>query len=228
MKKGSNIEVLIEKMEFPSKGYGFCEGLKVYAKNAFPGQKVLGRVSKKKKDYAEIKVNEVVERAEYEIDTKCPHFDFCGGCSSQTVPYEKQLEFKTEQVLNLFKQGNVKTGEFLGIETSPVTWGYRNKMEFTFGDMEKGGELTLGMHLKGNPFGIVNVDSCFLVDEDFRKILDLTVKYFREKELPYYKIMPRTGYLRNLIVRKSVKTGEILVGKIFFTILTEWMRVIIL
>lgn len=54
-------------------------------------------------------------------------------------------------------------------------------MEFTFGDMEKGGELTLGMHLKGNPFGIVNVDGCFLVDADFRQILDLTVRYFREK-----------------------------------------------
>ena len=185
MKKGSNIEVLIEKMEFPSKGYGFCEGLKVYAKNSFPGQKVLGRVSKKKKDYAEIKVNEVVERAEYEIDTKCPHFEFCGGCSSQTVPYEKQLEFKVEQVLDLFKQGNVQTGEFLGIETSPVTWEYRNKMEFTFGDMEKGGELALGMHLKGNPFGIVNVDGCFLVDADFRQILDLTVRYFGERELPF-------------------------------------------
>ena len=56
MKKGSNIEVLIEKMEFPSKGYRFCEGLKVYAKNSFPGQKVLGRVYKKKKDYAEIRL----------------------------------------------------------------------------------------------------------------------------------------------------------------------------
>ena len=230
MKKGSNIEVLIEKMEFPSKGYGFCEGLKVYAKNSFPGQKVLGRVSKKKKDYAKIKVNEVVERAEYEIDTKCPHFEFCGGCSSQTVPYEKQLEFKVEQVLDLFKQGNVQTGEFLGIETSPVTWEYRNKMEFTFGDMEKGGELTLGMHLKGNPFGIVNVDGCFLVDADFRQILDLTVRYFREKELPFYKIMPRTGYLRNLIVRKSVKTGEILINLVTTTQinfdLTEYVNIL--
>lgn len=230
MKKGSNIEVLIEKMEFPSKGYGFCEGLKVYAKNSFPGQKVLGRVSKKKKDYAEIKVNEVVERAEYEIDTKCHHFEFCGGCSSQTVPYEKQLEFKVEQVLDLFKQGNVQTGEFLGIETSPVTWEYRNKMEFTFGDMEKGGELTLGMHLKGNPFGIVNVDGCLLVDADFRQILDLTVRYFREKELPFYKIMPRTGYLRNLIVRKSVKTGEILINLVTTTQinfdLTEYVNIL--
>lgn len=217
MRKGNDIEILIEGMEFPGKGYGYKNDLKVYAKNAFPGQKVVGRVSKKKKEWAEIKVKQVTERAAYEVEQKCPHFEFCGGCSSQTVPYEKQLEFKVEQVKELFREGNVTTGEFLGIETSPVTWEYRNKMEFTFGDMEKGGELTLGMHLKGNPFGIVSVDGCELVDEDFRKILDLTVKYFREKELPYYRIMPRTGYLRNLIVRKSVKNEEILVNLVTTT-----------
>lgn len=217
MRKGNEIELLVEGIEFPAKGFGFVDGLKVYAKNTFPGQKVFGRVTKKRKEYAEIRVSEVREKASYEEDQKCPHFGVCGGCSSQTIPYEKQLELKVEQVKDLFKEAEVPTGEFLGIETSPIQWEYRNKMEYTFGDEEKGGELTLGMHMKGKSFGIVNVDKCVLVDEDFRNILDTTVKYFREKGLPFYKIMPRTGYLRYLVVRKSVKTEEILVNLVTTT-----------
>ena len=217
MRKGNEIELVIEGIEFPAKGFGFVDGLKVYAKNTYPGQKVFGRVTKKRKDYAEIRVSEVRERAPYEGDKKCPHFGVCGGCSSQTIPYEKQLDLKVSQVKDLFKDAKVNTGEFLGVESSPIEWEYRNKMEYTFGDEEKGGELTLGMHMKGKSFGIVNVDKCVLVDCDFRKILDATVKYFREKGLPFYKIMPRTGYLRYLVVRKSVKTEEILVNLVTTT-----------
>ena len=84
-----------------------------------------------------IRVSEVREKASYEEDQKCPHFGVCGGCSSQTIPYEKQLELKVEQVKDLFKEAEVPTGEFLGIETSPIQWEYRNKMEYTFGDEEK-------------------------------------------------------------------------------------------
>lgn len=230
MRKGNEIEVLIEGTEFPSKGYGYKNDLKIYAKNTFPGQKVLGRVSKKKRDYAEIKVLDIIERAEYEIDQKCPHFGVCGGCSSQTVPYEKQLEIKMDQVKELFNESGASTGEFIGIEQSPVIWEYRNKMEFTFGDEVKGGELTLGMHMKGKSFGIVNVDKCYLVDEDFRKILSLTVEYFREKMLPYYRVMSREGFLRHLIVRKSVKTEEILVNLVTTTQidfdLTEYVNIL--
>ena len=230
MRKGSQLEVKIEAIEFPSKGIGYHEGLKVYVKNAFPGQTILGRVSKKRKDYIELKPLEIIEKAEYEIEQKCPHFGICGGCSSQNIPYEKQLELKCDMVKSLFEEGEVPTGEFLGIEPSSIQWEYRNKMEFTFGDEEKGGELTLGMHMKGRSFGIINVDKCDLVDEDFRKILDLTVKYFREKNLPYYRIMKREGFLRNLIVRKAKKTGEILVNLVATTQLefdlTEWLELL--
>ena len=230
MKKGNQFEVKIEDMEFPSKGVGHHDGLKIYVKNAFKGQTILGRVSKKKKDYAELKPLEVVEKAPYEIEKRCLHFGICGGCSSQNVPYEKQLEFKSDMVKHLFKEGEASFGEFLGIEPSSVQWEYRNKMEFTFGDEEKGGELTLGMHMKGRSFGIINVDKCCLVDKDFKKILDLTVKCFREKNLSYYKVLKRGGYLRNLIIRKAKKTSEILVNLVTTTQmdfdLNEWLELL--
>ena len=217
MKKGSEILVKIEKTEFPSMGIGHEGDRIIYAKNSFPGQVVKGRVKKKKAEYAEVKPLEVTERAEYEVEAKCHHFGICGGCSSQTIPYEKQLEFLGEEIKELFKNANVETGEFEGVAGSKLQWEYRNKMEFTFGDMEKGGELTLGMHIKNKSFGIVNVDQCKLVDEDFRKIINCTVEYFRKQNLPYYRIMKKEGYLRHLVIRKAKNTGELMVNLVTTT-----------
>ena len=217
MRKGSEILVKIEKTEFPSIGIGREGERTIYVKNSFPGQTVKGRVKKKKADYAELKPLEVVERAEYEIDAKCPHFGICGGCSSQTLTYEKQLELLGEEVKNLFVDANISTGEYEGVTGSLNQWEYRNKMEFTFGDMEKGGELTLGMHIKNKSFGIINVDQCKIVDEDFRKIISLTVEYFRKQDLPYYRVMKREGYLRHLVIRKAKNTGELMVNLVTTT-----------
>ena len=230
MKKGSEIIVKIEKTEFPSIGIGKEENRIIYVKNTFPGQVIKGRVKKKKTDYAEVKPLEVIERADYEVAPKCPHFGICGGCSSQTLTYEKQLETLSNEVLELFNKAGVSTGEYEGVTGSASQWEYRNKMEFTFGDMEKGGELTLGMHVKNQSFGVITVDKCQIVDEDFRKIIDLTVNYFRDKNLPYYRVMKREGYLRHLVIRKALNTKEIMVNLVTTTQidfdLTEYVEIL--
>ena len=230
MKKGSEIVVKIEKTEFPSIGIGKEGDRKIYVKNSFPGQVIKGRVKKKKTDYAEVKLLEVEEKAEYEVEPRCPVFGICGGCSSQNLTYEKQLELLDNEVKELFDNAGVTTGEYEGVTGSKFQWEYRNKMEFTFGDMEKGGELTLGMHMKNKSFGIINVDKCQIVDEDFRKIISLTIEYFRKQNLPYYKVMKREGYLRHLVIRKAKNTGEILVNLVTTTQidfdLTEYKEII--
>ena len=81
MKKGQEIEVFIEKTEFGGYGIGFLEDKKIFVKGTVPGQKVKARVSKKKKDYAEGKFIEIIEKAPSQIDAPCPHFGPCGGCS---------------------------------------------------------------------------------------------------------------------------------------------------
>ena len=217
MRKGSEILVKIEKTEFPSIGVGHVDDRKIYVKNSYPGQVIRGKVKKKRENYAELRHLEVVERADYEINAKCPHFGICGGCSSQNLTYEKQLELLSDEVKGLFEDAGVSTGEYEGITGSLNQWEYRNKMEFTFGDEEKGGELTLGMHIKNKSFGIVNVDKCQIVDEDFRKILTITVEYFRTQSLPYYRVMKREGYLRHLVIRKAKNTGELMVNLVTTT-----------
>ncbi|WP_127836453.1 23S rRNA (uracil(1939)-C(5))-methyltransferase RlmD [Clostridium prolinivorans] len=212
MKKGNEYEIKIEKTEFPGWGIGFAEDKKIYVKNALPNQKIIGKIIKKKKNYIEAKPSKILEDVNYKIPSKCIHFGECGGCSHQNIPYENQLDLKKEQVLALFKEAEIEVFEFLGIEKSPEEFEYRNKMEFTFGDYEKGGELSLGMHFKGKTFSIVTVDNCQIVDEDYRKILITVLNYFREKNISHYKILTHEGYLRNLVIRKAKNTGEILIN----------------
>ncbi|GAA0084257.1 23S rRNA (uracil(1939)-C(5))-methyltransferase RlmD [Clostridium sp. CTA-7] len=217
MRKGSTVQVKIDKTEFPSVGVGTLEGRKIYVKGAFPGQLVSGRVKKKREGYAELKLLSVDEKSDYEIDKACEHFGVCGGCTSQNLTYDKQLDFLSEEVKELFKDANITMGNYLGVVGSKEQWEYRNKMEFTFGDFEKGGELTLGMHMKGKSFGIITVDKCMIVDEDFRTIIRETVNYFKDKELPYYRVMKREGYLRHLVIRKAINTGELMVNLVTTT-----------
>lgn len=212
MRKGKNYEFTIEGTEFPGMGVCNVEGVKVLVKGTFPGQKVIATVKKKNSERIEAKLVQVLEDVDYKIEPKCHVTELCGGCTSQHIPYEKQLELKNEQILKLFENAGLSGFEYLGVEESPSIFAYRNKMEFNFGDMEKGGELTLGMHVKNKGYSIVNTSCCEIVDEDFRIIHSTAIEYFRKKALTYYKIMKREGYLRNLVIRKGINTGEILVN----------------
>ncbi|QGU95466.1 23S rRNA (uracil(1939)-C(5))-methyltransferase RlmD [Clostridium bovifaecis] len=213
MKKRKVYEFDIVDTEFPGFGVAYHEdGTKVLIKNALPGQKVEAFVNKKTTEYAKAKLNKVIQDVDYKIEPKCPIFEMCGGCSHQFISYKKQLDNKKEQVIKLFKEAEIENFEFLGIEGSPEVYGYRNKMEFTFGDMEKGGELTLGMHAHGKSFGIITADICKIVDSDFTLILKAVLDYFRKQELPHYRIMSHKGYLRNLVIRKATNTEQILIN----------------
>lgn len=220
MRKGNEYEFIIEDSEFPALGIAYSDDLKTYIKGAVPGQKVIARVTKKKKDYAEAKIVSVVEDVPYKTEAACPHFGQCGGCTSQFIPYENQIELKKQQVLKLFKDNleaavsreEAEVFNNLEIQHSPELYEYRNKMEFTFGNYEKDGQLNLGMHVKNRSFSVITVDQCKIVDEDIRKIITIIVDYFRKENLPFYKVMKREGYLRNLVVRKAKNTGEILVN----------------
>ena len=85
-------------------------------------------------------------------------------------------------------------------------------MEFSFGDACKGGELSLGMHKKGSFYDIVTTDNCKIVHEDYNLILKTVLDYFRERAVPFYHKMSKEGYLRHLLLRRAVKTGEMTIS----------------
>ena len=142
----------------------------------------------------------------------CPHRDFCGGCIYQGVPYEKQLEEKEKEVMRLLSDRGVTPEKIDPIEGCPSAFCYRNKMEYTFGDFVKDGEMTLGMHRKKNFMSIVTVDGCQLVDPDFNVILKAVLDFAVKRGYSFYHKRSHSGLLRNLIIRKGIRTGEILVN----------------
>ena len=232
MKKGQIYEGYVECLDFPNKAIVRCEEEIAVVKNAIPGQKVSFMVSKKRKGKVEGRLLEVLEKAPYEIDSICPHFGECGGCNYQNLPYEEQLKIKENQVRKLltpaFKKQMLLNGTegdlesyidtiFEGIKASPVQHGYRNKMEFSFGDEIKDGPLALGMHKRGSFYDIVSVRECQIVDEDYQKILSCVLDYFAEKQASYFHRLRHEGYLRHLLVRKAQKTGEILIALVTTT-----------
>ncbi|MEI3195373.1 MAG: 23S rRNA (uracil(1939)-C(5))-methyltransferase RlmD [Lachnospiraceae bacterium] len=223
MKKGDILEGIIERVDFPNKGRVYTEDGMVTVKNGIPGQKIRFVVHKKRKNQAEGRLLEVLEKSPIEKrDPVCSNFPACGGCMYQTMLYEDQLAMKARQVKDLLDAAIIDAGQvdeegkadycFEGIKGSPMEFAYRNKMEFSFGDAYKDGPLTLGLHKKGSTYDILTTADCKIVHEDMTKILSCVLAYFQEIGAPYYHKMSHEGYLRHLLLRRAETTGEILVN----------------
>lgn len=229
MKKGQVYEGTVERMDFPNKGIVILEdGKKAVVKNALPGQRISFSINKVRKGRGEGRLLKVLEKSPLELnEIPCEHFGTCGGCTFLNLSYEKQLELKGHQVRQLIgpvcdiyqdqRDGRAFSDIFEGIKESPRQFAYRNKMEFSFGDNYKDGPLCLGMHKRGSFHDIVTVSGCKIVDDDYSRILSAVLTYFQEQGVPYYHKMRHMGYLRHLLVRKAVKTGEILIDLVTTT-----------
>ena len=214
MKKGVEYTGVVTKIAFPNKGEVDCgkDGI-ASVKGTLPGQKVKFVVSKKCSGKAQGRLKEIIEKSPMEdVEPNCPHFGDCGGCSYQTMSYENQLKLKEDMVKGILDNAIKGDYQFEGILGSPVQWGYRNKMEFSFGDQFKDGPLALGMHKKNSFHDIVTVDNCKIVDRDYNIILRCVLDYCAKKELPFYHKLRHEGYVRHLLVRRTTKTKELLVA----------------
>ena len=220
MKKGQLCEGFIEKVEFPNKGIVSVEGeeKKVIVKNGIPGQKIKFAVNKMRKGKAEGRLLEVLEKSPLEQrEPVCSIFPDCGGCMYQTMPYQEQMKMKEQQVKEILDAAIQGDYIFEGVKASPKEFGYRNKMEFSFGDEYKDGPLSLGLHKKGSTYDVLTASDCKLVHEDLTKILSCVLSYFKERNVSYYKKMQHVGYLRHLLLRRGDVTGEILVNLVTTT-----------
>lgn len=228
MKKGEIYEGIIEKIDFPNKGRVKVDDVTVTVKNGMPGQKVRFMINKKKSGRVEGRLLEVLEKSVSETrEPVCSVFPECGGCMYQTMTYQDQLAMKSGQVKKLLDEALIRGGQindrqeadydFEGIKGSPIEFGYRNKMEFSFGDAMKDGPLTLGLHKKGSTYDVLTTTDCKLVHEDMTKILQCVLTYCEEKGFSYYHKMRQEGFLRHLLLRRGYTTGEILINLVTTT-----------
>ena len=228
MKKGDIYEAVVEQYDFPNKGSLTLEDRKVTIKGALQGQKVRFMITKRKSGMAEGRILEVLERAPMEdAEPSCSYFGVCGGCAYRTMSYENQLALKEGMVKKLLDKVLLRAGSgsedyvWEGILASPVQEGYRNKMEFTFGDAYKDGPLALGLHKKGSFHDILHVAGCRIIGDDWSRILSYTQEFFQEKGVPYFHRMRHDGILRNLVIRQSRATGEFLINLVTTT---QWEK----
>ena len=224
MRKGDVLTGKVEYVSFPNKAYVRVDsdnpennGRMVVVKNSIPGQTVEFMINKKRGDKCEARLLQVLSTSPQETADVCPHFGRCGGCTYQSLDYSAQLELKEKQVKEILDNAINGEYQFDGIIGSPVNEHYRNKMEFSFGDEVKDGELALGLHKRNSTYDIVTVDGCRIIHDDFCKILMCTLEYFKERNVRYLHKLTHEGYLRHLLVRRAYKTGQILVDLVTTT-----------
>ena len=202
------------------------ENSRIAVKNTIPGQRLSVRLLRKKGGIWHGQPLSVLEKSPMEdrpIEDVCPHAGECGGCLFQTLSYGNTLAVKEAEIRRLFEP--VFSGDhaetfqriYGGTLPSPDETAYRNKMEFSFGDREKGGPMTLGLHRRNSYYDIVTTEWCNIISHDMRTILIETLQFFREREVPYYHKNEEKGFLRHLVVREGKNTGELLVDLVTTT-----------
>ena len=203
------------------------EGKVIFMENAVPGDIVTIRLTKNKKDWAEGQVIRITGYSEDRVEPFCKHFGVCGGCQWQMLPYEIQLAYKQDQVLQSLKRiGKLDFPGVLPIISSKKTTGYRNKLEYTFSNRRyllreelsdpqiSSLQDAAGFHARGLFDKVVDVDTCWLQDEPTNFIRKEIKKWAIEKAVSFYDIQRHQGFLRNVQVR-ICRTGEIMINVVF-------------
>ncbi len=217
MRKKSEGIAVIERVDYPNKGRFTIQKedgsiIKGMIKNTIPGQTVHYRESRKYHGKVEGTLLSIEKDSPLETrEAVCDIFGECGGCIYQKIPYADQLKMKEDQCRRLLEPLLEENTVYDGIKGSPEEFGFRNKMDFSFGNEEKGGDLRLGLHRRQTRYTVLNADSCKNVHPDMTAILTCVRTYCLEKKLPIYNKVIHEGYLRFLLIRRSRATGEILV-----------------
>ena len=204
------------------------DGKVIFIEGAVPGDIADVLITRNKKDWAEGKAVKIKELSKERVTPFCIHFGVCGGCKWQMLPYEKQLEYKEQEVKDAFKRiGRLTDAPVLTIIGSEKTIHYRNKLEFTFSnkkylpedELKALGEEewpggALGYHVPRLYDKIIDIYECWLMDDVNNEIRNSIRDYAKSRDLPYYDIKKHSGWLRNIIIR-NCSTGEVMVNLVF-------------
>ncbi len=235
MKKGD--ELVLDVLELNSEGKGVCkteEGFVIFTDKVLPGDTVKIQLRKKRSNYGEGRLVEIIKPSAYRIEPRCKYFGTCGGCKIQNYQYEKQLEFKTEAVRNAFKRiGGFEDLQISSALPSEDIFFYRNKMEFSFSDdrwltakdVENAKDndnenidksFALGLHVPKFHSKIVDIHECFLQSEVSNRVLNYTRDFFKSRGVSVYSTNTHSGFLRFLIVRECKNTKDFMVSLITY------------
>jgi 23S rRNA (uracil1939-C5)-methyltransferase len=210
--KGQIIELDIHDIAFGGAGIGKYEGMTVFVEGTMVGDRVKASFTRIKPKFAEGKLVEVVKPSSEREKPKCPYFGVCGGCQFQFMPYEKQLEFKKQHVIDAFERiGKIYNPPVCDVLGCNDPFYYRNKMEFSFG-YDSDMNFALGLHLPGRRYDILNLKECFLQSEFSSQLLNKVREFVVEKNWQPFKFSCGEGFLRSIYIREGKRTGEVMIN----------------
>lgn len=220
--------VLITDIGAEGKAIGRVNDVVVFTTHVIPGDVVDMQVTKKRTKFMEARVTRVITESTDRVPAFCEHFEVCGGCKWQFLPYEKQLYYKQKQVADQLQRiGRIQLPEITPILGSKKTTFYRNKLEFGFSNKRwltteeignEGDDLNknaLGFHIPGLFDKIININKCWLQDEPSNEIRNFIKKYADQNDLEFFDRRIQSGLLRNIIIRSST-TGDLMLIVCFF------------
>ena len=215
IKKGQLLELEVYGIAFGGKGIAKVNGLTVFVEKAVPMDHVLARIVKKKKQYAEARVDNLNKPSPFRVTPRCRYSGFCGGCKWQFLHYDKQLEYKQQHVMDSIE----RIGQIYGVPVhptipSPEIFEYRNKMEFSCSDRrwllpEEMGKsdidqnFALGLHVPGTFYKVLDTRVCLLQPELGNRILEDVRKFIRLSGVPVYGLRSHIGFWRFIMLRHS-------------------------
>ncbi len=224
IRKRDILELSIEKMAYGGQGIARLDGFVIFVKGAIPGDRLKAQVFKKKKGYAEARLLDLIEPSPDRIQPPCPYVGYCGGCQWQILSYERQLEYKKEQIAESMSHiGAMKDIVVHDVIPSENRFAYRNKMEFSFSDRrwflpneldkkETEGGFALGLHVPGTFSKVIDIDTCLLHQDKGNQILREVKEYVKGSGIPVYGIKSHVGYWRFLAIRYSTAFDEWMVN----------------
>lgn len=238
LKKGAEVELDIESTAFKGKGVAKVDGLAVFVPNTAPGDRVKARIIKKKKNYREAKLLEVLESGPNRIEPRCRHARNCGGCSWQHIDYDHQLEFKKEHVRDHMQRigglAELQINDTIGCDQS---FYYRNKMEYSIGhkrwlsreeinrdEFVSDRCFAAGLHAPGRFDKILNLEECHLQAPVSYDILDFVRSWCIEHEVDPYNTIEHEGFMRNVVIRNAHHTDDLMVNLVTYKDDPDLMR----
>lgn len=230
--------VVIEAVAAEGKALAHVDGMALFVQFAVPGDVVKVKVTKKKKNYMEGFILELIQPSEHRLQPFCEYFGVCGGCKWQPLPYPMQLEAKRQQVEDqLVRIGHLDLshavpapGDDKAIRptlASDKTEFYRNKLEFTFSErrwlypgenweeISAVDRLGLGFHVGRFFDKVLDVRKCFLQPSPSNEIRNFIRQYAIDHNLSFFNIRDHHGFLRNMVVRTTAK-GEAMLILVFY------------
>ncbi len=229
LKKGHEVTLTIEGAAFKGKGIGKVDGMAVFVSSTMPGDEVRTRIIKRKKNFREGKLLEIISPSPDRITPVCQHADVCGGCSWQHVPYQKQLEYKTQQVTDHIQRiGGLDTPVLIAMGSEKELY-YRNKMEYSVSsrrwlteeeirseEFVDDAGFAAGLHAPGRFDKILNLNECHLQRKESFQILDFVRTYCIENDIEPFNTFEKTGYLRHVMIRTAHHTDDFMVNLVTF------------